>query len=54
LQKYRDRYFKDVQELVNVLEGDHYESFYDNFDPIDDDLKYHIEQFEKLSFPPGK
>lgn len=28
LQTYRDRYFKDVQELVATLDGDHYECFY--------------------------
>ena len=28
LMKYRERYFKDVQELMNVLDGDHYELFY--------------------------
>ncbi len=54
LSKYRDRYFKDVQVLVSVLEGDHYEVFYENFEPIDDDLETLIAEFSKLTFPVGK
>ena len=54
LLKYRDRYFKDVQGLLGVLEGDHYETFYENFEPIDDDLNYLIQEYQKLSVPAGK
>lgn len=52
--KYRERYFKDVQELMNVLDGDHYELFYENLAPIDDDLEWQIAEFEKIKFPEGK
>ena len=38
LLKYRDRYFKDVQELSSRMRGDHFAAFYDNLAPIDDDL----------------
>lgn len=54
LQKYKDRYFKDVQELVGVLNADHLAVFYDNLAPISDDLEYQIQQYEKLTFPAGK
>jgi hypothetical protein len=36
------------------LIGDHFEVFYNNLVPIDDDLAYHISQFEKLKFSEGK
>lgn len=54
LLEYRDRYFEDIQKLSEVLSGDHLEVFYDNFQPIDDDLAYHIEKYEKIVFPAGK
>lgn len=54
LAEYRDRYFDDVQKLVDVLTGDHFEIFYDSFAPIDDDLAYQISKYEKIVFPPGK
>jgi hypothetical protein len=54
LLKYRDRYFKDVQLLVDVLNGDHYQVFYSSFQPIDDDLDSLISEFQKLTFPAGK
>ena len=52
--KYRERYFKDVQSLVNILDGDHYEFFYENLAPIDDDLAWQINQYKELKFPEGK
>lgn len=52
--EYRDRYFDDVQKLVGVLTGDHFEIFYDSFAPIDDDLAYQISRYEKIVFPVGK
>lgn len=54
LMKYRERFYKDLQGLVEVLVGDHYQAFYNDLSPIDDDLEYHIAQFEKISYPPGK
>jgi hypothetical protein len=54
LAKYRDRYFEDIEKLADVLAGDHYEVFYESFQPIDDDLLYHIERYEKINFPQGK
>ena len=54
LAKYRDRYFEDIEKMADVLAGDHFEVFYEAFQPIDDDLLYHIERYEKISFPPGK
>jgi hypothetical protein len=40
--------------LAEVLSGDHYEVFYESFQPIDDDLAHHIAEYEKLKFPAGK
>lgn len=54
LLKYRERYFKDVQELINVLDGDHFEVFYESLAPFDDDLEYQIAEYEKIKFPEGK
>ena len=54
LLKYRARYFKDVQDLITVLDGDHYECFYDNLAPIDDDLESQIAEFQKIKLPEGK
>lgn len=54
LDKYRDRYFKDIEELAEKLAGDHFEVFYESFQPIDDNLLYHIERYKKISFPAGK
>lgn len=54
LEKYKARFFKDVQQLVGVLEGDHYEFIYENLSPNDDDLEYQIAEFEKIKFPEGK
>jgi len=54
LAKYRDRYFKDVQGLIDVLDGDHYEVFYNDFEPIDDDLESQIKGFEQIKFPEGR
>lgn len=42
LKGYKERFYKDVQELSNILEGDHFEAFYENLHPIDDDLKSQI------------
>ena len=39
---------------MNVLDGDHYELFYENLAPIDDDLEWQIAEFEKIKFPEGK
>jgi len=54
LLKYRERYFQDMQELMDKLDADHHLAFYSNLDPIDDDLEYQIEQFEKIKFPEGR
>jgi hypothetical protein len=54
LLKYRDRYFKDTQDLVDQLESDHHHAFYTHLAPIDDDLEYQIEQYEKIKLPVGK
>lgn len=54
LAKYRDRYFDDIEKLAGVLAGDHFEVFYESFQPIDDDLLYHIERYSKITFPEGK
>jgi iron-sulfur cluster repair protein YtfE (RIC family) len=40
--------------LAGVLAGDHLETFYESFQPIDDDLVYHIEKYKKITFPVGK
>jgi hypothetical protein len=54
LAKYNDRYFEDVEKLAGVLAGDHFEVFYESFQPIDDDLLTHIERYSKITFPAGK
>jgi len=43
-----------MQELMDKLDADHHLAFYSNLDPIDDDLEYQIEQFEKIKFPEGR
>jgi hypothetical protein len=53
LLQYRERYFKDLQSLIGVLDGDHLEVFYDSCAPIDDDLEDQIVRYEKISFPAG-
>jgi iron-sulfur cluster repair protein YtfE (RIC family) len=40
--------------LAEVLAGDHFEAFYESFQPIDDDLLSHIEKYKKINFPAGK
>ena len=54
LQKYKTRFFKDIQDLIGVLDGDHLEAFYENMEPIDDDLEFHIVELENIKFPGGK
>lgn len=54
LAKYRDRYFEDIGKLADVLAGDHFEVFYESFQPIDDDLLSHIDRYSKINFPAGK
>lgn len=39
---------------MNVLDGDHYSVFYNNFEPIDDDLEGNISLYEEITFPEGK
>ena len=40
--------------MAEKLAGDHFEVFYEAFQPIDDNLLYHIERYKKISFPAGK
>ena len=54
LLKYRERFFKDLQELIPLISIDHYECFYDNLSPIDDDLEFQIAAFSKIKFPAGR
>jgi hypothetical protein len=54
LATYRDRYFDDVSKLAEKLAGDHFQVFYVSFQPIDDNLLYHVERYKKISFPEGK
>ena len=53
LLKYRERYFKDVQELSEKMSGDHFTAFYEFLAPIDDDLEDLIVRYKQLKFPPG-
>ena len=48
LLEYRDRYFDDITILSKVLQGDHFELFYEGLQPIDDDLEYHIKKYEAI------
>lgn len=43
LIKYKERYFKDIQSSINILDGDHLEAFYENMEPLDDDLEFQIQ-----------
>lgn len=36
--QYKARYFKDIVEVSKILEGDHFELFIEELQPIDDDL----------------
>ena len=40
--------------MVNDLSAEHFEVFYMELAPIDDDLAYQIEQYSKIVFPGGK
>lgn len=51
LKKYVDRYFEDVEKLVTVMPGEHFEIFYGNLEPIGDDLQHYIDRYEKITFP---
>lgn len=46
--EYRDRYFNDIAKVAEVLEGDHFTLFYENLQPIDDDLELHIKKYEEV------
>ena len=39
---------------MTVLDGDHYEFFYENVAPNDEDLEWQIKKFEEIKFPEGK
>lgn len=43
-----------MQELVDKLDADHHLAFYSNLGPIDDNLEYQIQEFEKIKFPVGR
>ena len=46
LLKYRDRYFKDIEYLSTQIKGDHFQAFYENLAPIDDELEYQIMKYQ--------
>lgn len=54
LKKYMERYFKDIEQLIDVLSSDHFKVFYEHLAPIDDDLEFQLSRYEKISFPQGK
>jgi hypothetical protein len=54
LLEYRDRYFSDIPKVASALEGDHFTLFYENLQPIDDDLEYQIKRYEEIKLEEGK
>lgn len=48
LLEYRERYFNDIAKVGEVLEGDHFTLFYENLQPIDDDLELHIKLYGEV------
>jgi hypothetical protein len=54
LLEYRDRYFSDIPKVASTLEGDHFTLFYENLQPIDDDLEYQIKKYEEIKLEEGK
>ena len=47
--KYKDLYFSDIVKLSKTLLSNHFEFFYSNLKPIDDDLTATIAEYEKLN-----
>ena len=48
--EYRDRYFNDIAKVGEVLDGDHFTLFYENLQPIDDDLELQIKKYGEIKF----
>jgi len=45
LGKYKEQYFKDLQEMSNYMSGDHFAVFYGKLEPITEDLLFLIEGY---------
>lgn len=48
VKEYKERYFKDLLDLVKTLAYNHYEFFYRNVKPIDDDLQGQVDSYWKV------
>ena len=48
---YKGRYFADLPILRKTLVSNHFEFFYQNLKPIDDDLEATIAEFNQIDFP---